>query len=89
MVLLKIEGEINGSSDHTNIKRKELNGIVELFSYFTFNRSVNQTIQTREALKLKFKKDLFKPKIDKESKKIAIGLMNKYWEQPVTKFEIV
>ena len=51
MVLLKIEGELNGSSDHTNIKRKELNGIVELFSYFTFNRSVNQTIQTREALK--------------------------------------
>ena len=59
--------------------RKEFNGVKDLFTYFTFNRSCNLTTKTRDQAKVKFNKDTFAPEINKSSNDIAVALMNKYW----------
>jgi len=64
---------------------KEFTGVRELFSDFTFNRSCNMTIKTREQAKKKFNDATFKPEINKSSSDIALTLMHKYWGGSPTK----
>lgn len=62
------------------MNRKDFNGVKELFTYFTFNRSCNLTSKTREQAKKKFNDGTtFRPEINKSSNDIAVTLMNKYW----------
>lgn len=61
------------------MNRKDFNGVKELFTYFTFNRSCNLTAKSKEQAKKKFIDGTFKPEINKASNEIANNLMTKYW----------
>jgi len=67
------------NEDSSPMDYKEFTGVRELFSDFTFNRSCNMTMKTRESAKKKFSDATFKPAINKSSSEIAITLMHKYW----------